>query len=373
MNDQLGVMIDLEQALYLFTKNDLYSAGIAFFSALGYPIVPLETAINESVFRFVYVLSKNRCTFGSDETDIMRSVASISWLFTLSNDIPALYHIQNSIIGNVKISSINYFCVELDCTLHDRSIQAFNLTKIIGKVVNTPVVVLFRHLNSLALSSVFMVNTENTENSKTYLSDWYPFYPIQEDLLMILSNWHYGNYCDDNFHTIFMDLVHFTARPYFLYSESHESLKYGRNSIVVLDRPIYDEIVVLDGVSYILPAELTEQIVELNPRDFYEYDYVNNEESFEIITDDPEWILEELFNIDDIIQIMDDVDFDEDEEEYGHEDDFDNCNPNNEGDFPLSDQKSIKPDINIDNIDDVIFKNPIKMLEYLESLDQKGK
>lgn len=361
MDGQLGVMLDVEEALCKFTENNLHSASLAFFSALGYPVDPLEIAINENMLRFVYVINENRCIFSSDETNTMQSVANISWLFTLSNNVPTLSHIKNARINNIKISSINYFCVELDCKLKDRSIQAFNLTKIIGKVVNSPVVVLFKHAKQLLLSSLFMINGENANISKTYLSDWYPFDPIHDDVLMTLSNWNFGNYCNDNFNTLFVDLVHLTARSYLLNNESFELIKFGRNSIVVRDHPSFDETIVINGINIVCPAEISEQIVELDPRQVYGYDYVNDEESIEILTDDPEWMLEELFDIDDIVSMIDEANL-----SYDDKDEFE---LSAEESFSPSDGKISRHLIDGGNVDDAVFEDPIKLLEYLEALD----
>jgi hypothetical protein len=367
MDGQLGVMIDLEEALYMLKKNDMYSAGIAFFSALGYPVEPLDIAINESMSRFVYVVIKNRCIFSSDETNAMQSVASISWLFTLSNDIPALLHIEKNRIGNMQISSMNCFCVELDCALHSRSIQAFILTKIISKVFNTPVIVLFKHANKLLLAAVFVVSKEAIDISKTFLSDWYLYDPVQEDVLMTLSNWNFGYYCDDNFYTFFMDLVHSMARSYFIYYENSYFLKYGCNNIFLNNPSVCGEIIRLDGISYICAAELTDQFIEINPRKLYGYDYMNDDESIEIIIDDGEWMLEELFNMDETVRMLGEADLSDEEEELDFELDEDE-----ESDFELEDEEMHPPLIDIDNIDDDVFKDPIKMLEYLELLEQRG-
>lgn len=370
MEGQLGVMIDVEEALYKLEEKNLYSAGLTFFSALGYPVEPLEIAINESMSRFVYAISKNHCIFSSDETHAMQSVASISWLFTLSNDIKVLRHVREARIDDIQISSINYFCVELDCNLYDRSMQAFVLTKVISKVVNTPVVVLFKHANHLLLSSIFMVHSENTYASKTYLSDWYLFDPVQDDVLMTLSNWHFGNYCDDNFYIFFMDWVHSMARPYFHNSESYEYVKFGRTSIVVRDHPRYDEMIIVDGVRYVCPDELAGKFVEQDPREFYGYDYVNDEETIEILIDDPEWILEELIDLDEFERMIGEADL-SDDDEVGSDDDEDEVDPNNERPFLPSHCDINGTLIDISSIDDVVFEDPIKMLEYLESLDRR--
>jgi hypothetical protein len=71
---QLGVLTDLEKALGMFSEPDKYSAGLAFFRALGYPMKFERTAVNESMFQFAYLTAKNHCVFSSDEMDAMRDV-----------------------------------------------------------------------------------------------------------------------------------------------------------------------------------------------------------------------------------------------------------------------------------------------------------
>lgn len=358
MEGRLGVMIDMEEALFKLEGKNLYSAGLAFFSALGYPVQPLEIAINESMSRFVYIISNNRCIFSREETDVIKNVSSISWLFTLS-------HIQETRNDDIQISPINYFCAELDCTLHDRSIQAFILTRVINKVVNTPVVVLLKHVNHLLLSSIFMLNGDNNSVSKIYLSDWHLFKPIQEDVLMILSNWYLGNYCNDNIYIFFMDWVHSMARHYFLNFECYEYVKYECTALFSQPNP---EEIKIDGICYPCPIELEEYIIKQEPRDYYGYDYVNNEESIEILIDDNDWIMDELYYLEEMERMIGEAALsDDDEDDYSDDD----------GEFDseihiASYQKDISGlSIDINCIDVVIFKDPIKMLEYLESLDRK--
>lgn len=365
MEGRLGVMVDVEEALYKLKQKNLYFAGLAFFSALGYPVEPLEIAINESMYRFVYVISQNHCIFSSDEIYAMQSVTNISWLFTLSNDIKALRHVREAWIGDIQISSINYFCVELDCSLYDRSIQAFVLTKVISKVVNTPVVVLFKHANHLLLSSVLIVHGECANTFKTYLSDWYLFDPVQEDVLMTLSNWYFGNYCDDNFYTFFMDWVYSMVRPYFLNSECYEYVKFERNSFSLHNQPYFEEIIV-DRVRYFC---LVERVVEQEPRELYGYDYVIDEENIEIFIDDNNWILEELFYLDEMESMIGDAVLSNDGEEESDEDEEDEFDPESHIVPYQGDMKELSIDINC--IDDDVFRNPIKLLEYLESFEHR--
>ena len=94
MDARLALMVDLEKALNMFEQANLYAAGLAFFSALGYHVKPLKTAINESMFRFVYIISKNRCVFRREETHAMESVTNISWLFSLDHHDESLWKKQ---------------------------------------------------------------------------------------------------------------------------------------------------------------------------------------------------------------------------------------------------------------------------------------
>lgn len=112
----LAVMMDLEKAFNKFEGTDLYSAGLAFFSALGYPVKPVKTAINENMFRFVYIISKNRCVFNRDETYAMESVANISWLFFLKHDANLWKKQGVARGGTTPVLPINFFCVEMLCS-----------------------------------------------------------------------------------------------------------------------------------------------------------------------------------------------------------------------------------------------------------------
>ncbi len=138
----------------MFSEPDKYSAGLAFFRALGYPMKFERTAVNESMFQFAYLTAKNHCVFSSDEMDAMRDVANISWLFTLDTGSEEFCNLRGIRIDGVQMRSVNYFCVELNCALKDRSLCASVLTKVISKIVNTPVIVLFCHRNEILLSSL---------------------------------------------------------------------------------------------------------------------------------------------------------------------------------------------------------------------------
>lgn len=357
MDAQVGVMFDVEKALDMFIEKNLHSAGLAFFSALGYPVEPLEIAINETMSRFVNYISKNHCIFGSDETKIMHSVVSISWLFTLSKNIKELSHVQNVIIENKLISSINFLCVELDCALNDRSILAANLTKIICKVVDSPVVVLFKHANQILLSSLFMINGVDANDIKTFLSDWYLFYPVHEDVLMTLESWTFSNYCDANFYMLYMDLVYTIARPY-LFKEDYGFLNFNPNSSAVSTYFENDEVIVINGIHYFCPVIIYEKNYELDPREFYGTDYVNDKETIEVLTDDPEWMFDDLFDLEEI-----EPDFMDDE------DDLDNDGERFENNGELSINEGFSQEvIDYSSLDNEILNDPIKMLEYINGL-----
>ncbi|KJR47499.1 hypothetical protein UF75_2077 [Desulfosporosinus sp. I2] len=357
MDALVGVMIDVEKALNMCMEKDLYSAGLDFFSALGYPVEPLEIAINESMSRFVYYISKNHCIFGSDETKIMHSVASISWLFTLSNNVKELSHVQNVIIENKLISSISCLCVELDCALNDRSILASNLTKIICKVLDSPVVVLFKHADQVLMASMFMINGVEAKDLKTFLSDWYPFNPVQEDALMTLASWTFDNYCDANFYMLYMDLAYTIARPY-LFNEDYGFLNFNPNSSAVSTYFENDEVIVINGIRYFCPVIIYEKIYEIDPREFYGSDYVNDKETIEVLTDDPEWMFDDLF---------DQEEFEPDS--MNGEDDLDNDGGRfeNNGELLINEGFSQEA-IDYSSLDDEILNDPIKMLEYINGL-----
>ncbi len=349
MKGQFGVMVDLEEALWKLEESDLYSAGLSFFSALGYPVEPLTSIMNESMLRFVYVIDKSNCTFSSDEINAMRNVISISWLFTLNRA-------RGVWVEDIYVSCINYFCVELDCTLHDRSILAFILTNVTSKVVRTPVVVLFKHANYMVLSSVFMVHGELTSAVRTYMSDWHPINPVEEHVLITLSNWNSGYYCDDDLYMFYMDFVHSMSRSYLLDSQSYSYYRPNKNflwnSIALKGKSYYEEVVLnLNGVRYSFSARPTEIDVERDPREIYGYDYVHAED-IEIFADDSNWVLEELLDLD---ETMDSTINDEFDDEAELDDEID----------------MVSYQFDIDSIDEAVFQNPIKMLEYIVSLEHR--
>lgn len=318
MDDRLAVMMELEKALNKFEGANLYSAGLAFFSALGYPVEPLKTAINESMFRFVYIISQNRCVLSREESYAMESVANISWLFALHHDANLWKGIQVAPVDDTPILCINYFCVEMVCSWRERSMMAVTLTKIISKVVNTSVVVLFKHANQLLLSSAHMTIGKNQSSLRTYLSDWYVIDPIQEKVLKALSEWYCVYFSNDSLDDFFVDGIALTARPYFL--------------------------------NRVRDNYAGQNLKKADPRYSYGYDYISVEECFEVVDNNDDWVIKDMINLLEESAVASDV-----QERFKP---------------PASDQiEHSGPDIK--GIDEDIFSDPIKLLNYLESQEEK--
>jgi hypothetical protein len=340
MDARLALMVDLEKALNMFEQANLYAAGLAFFSALGYHVKPLKTAINESMFRFVYIISKNRCVFRREETHAMESVTNISWLFSLDHHDESLWKKQRVVrFSDTPILSINYFCVEMKCSWRDRSIMAAILTKIISKVVNNSVVVLFKHANHLLLACGRMIISKNQSSLRVYLSDWYVIDPIQEEVLYRLSDWDWGNFSNNSLDDFILDWIYLMARPYFRNIQEYEC-KYKKYKY-----DIYNSCGKWDWSYY-----ESDRLLESDYRYQYGYDYVSLEECYEVLEDYNNWV------ITDMIKMM--------EESAVTADDKDRFKQ------PTPSQiKHSGPDIN--GIDEDILSDPVKLLSYLESLDKR--
>lgn len=365
---QLGVLTDLEKALGMFSEPDKYSAGLAFFRALGYPMKFERTAVNESMFQFAYLTAKNHCVFSSDEMDAMRDVANISWLFTLDTGSEEFCNLRGIRIDGVQMRSVNYFCVELNCALKDRSLCASVLTKVISKIVNTPVIVLFCHRNEILLSSLLTMISSSVDDSRTYLSDWYLSYPIQDHVLLTLSSWYLGNYSDDDIYVFFMDWVHSMARSYLLYPENYEYIRFNRSSVassVLLND--FDNSLKIGSDRYFLKIGSSEPHATREPREMYGYDYVSDDENVDILMDDDDWILDELSYVEELEGVSVDSDTVQDDVE-GFFSDLEDSNVSNKK--PLG--KLWSSSVGINGIDKSVFRDPVRMLEYLELLERKS-
>lgn len=351
MDGRLAVMMELEKALNKFEGANLYSAGLAFFSALGYPVKPLKIAINESMFRFVYIICKNRCVLSREESHAMESAANISWLFALHHDSNLWKGIRVAPVDDKPILSINYFCVEMVCSWRERSMMAVTLTKIISKVVNTSVVVLFKHANQLLLSSAHMTIGNDQSSLRTYLSDWYVIDPIQEEVLKALSEWYCGNFSNDSLDDFLIDSIYLTARPYFRNSQGYIYAGHHLNSQSLFSwrqggKDFSD--------NRIIDRCFSESdrliLIRLDPRDFYGYDYVSMEECLEVLEDQDDWVITEMESL-----------LDETAATPDDQDRFKQLAPN----------QTEHSGLDIDGIDEDIFSDPIKLLSYLETLEEK--
>ena len=155
------------------------------------------------------------------------------------------------------------------------------------------------------------------------------------------------------------------ARPYFLFPEDLDNSKYRYNSMIKFDQFLYEEKIKVDGVYYTFADEMTERVVEISQREYYGYDYVIEKEAIEILIDDTEWVTEELFDLEEMTRMIDELEL-EDEDLDGELEEDEDYPFNYSDDIP-----GFPDDIDIRRIDESLFLDPIKLLKYLDSIDKR--
>ena len=345
MNRQVGVIYELEIALQNFDKSDLYSAGLCFFRSLDFPVTPSLEVVNvKSMKYYAFILAENKCYFTSDEISSFQFVINVSKLFSINKE----YLSADEGTHDLSTYIIDFFALEIVCDKSDRSKLAFNLTKIMAKINSNPVIILFKHDNTILLSSALNPNLSNSNNDKVYLSDWFSLDNKPEEELFRLVSICFENHCDKDLTTLFFDIVHSFARPYYLRKESREYLFFELNSCFWGYEVIkVEQNNVLVGV---YKCELN--LKEYEPHRIYGNDYIIEDDGFSIMDDNMEWYVEHQDlveqNLDEILLDMeDDFDTNEDDNFDIEEDDFDI------------------------ELEDEIFDDAIKMLRFLDSLEEK--
>lgn len=230
--------------------------------------------------------------------------------------------------------------------------MAVTLTKIISKVVNTSVVVLFKHANQLLLPSTHMTISKNHCGLRTYLSDWYVIDPIQEEVLDVLSGWYFGNFSNESLDDFLFDWICVMARPYFLSSKEYK-YEYKHSNSNSYGKSLYGwhkgNDVIGDQRNDRCFNE-RDSFIESDAHYLYGYDYVSVEECFEVLEDSDDWAKMDM-------------------EIILEETEFVSSDKNG---FRQLTSRQIKPDRNdINSINEDVFSDAIKLLDYIETIEKK--
>jgi len=349
MDINYGKVVDVESALSAFSYQELYSASINLFRAMNYPVEESDVAVNVAVNNFIYNCVEKKQYYSSGELDSLKNVDRISYLFKISQDSAGLDTVNPIIIDNQEINSIIFLAVELKGTSTLRSYNANDLTQVLSRCYSSPVILLFRHEREIMLAGQACF-IETKKQSKVFLSDWYSSQESNIAVLYRLSGLCLENCSNKNFHEMFLDMLWSVARIYYTYPEKSEKLTNGMFSYdYVYSRYSLDD---EDQIG----NQLARQIQDLEEGQFYYNkiygdDYVDDEMILESIKEE-EWLYDEG-------DILFDPDIFDESGILNHEA-LDETN---------DEQDDVVSADETEEIDDELFDDPIKLLEYIENKD----
>lgn len=309
---------------YGFSQNTFCEFAMQFFRQAGHTYRSEAFAPNNRIKSFIYSIYKPKQIVKPSDWTNLNEIDTISWLFSNGEYF----------FGNYKFdSSIDYFAIDLNVSIAERSQAVHDVHKILARLTFTPLsVVIFQCSGNCILSWAYRAN----ETVSVVLSDWYTF----EDMMSneVLEQIYAAHLSSNSSVEFFLDFIYGFAREYYIYPESHE---YG------LFRSEYEQF-----DTAILPHSIIKQVAEeyyMSPKDKYQLDYVDSEHQDE----EEEW-----FSTDDIDMDMVLLELDIDMKDFSDPDteDIDDLD---------EDEYLYEPADDYSEIDIDVFNDPIKMLKWL--------
>ncbi|WP_176528281.1 DUF4391 domain-containing protein [Priestia megaterium] len=341
MNMTLSMIHDVEASLSNFQNKNLYKSGLKLFQALNYPVIPLDIAINQN-FNEYYLNFDKKILFNPIEYNFMKGISSVSLLFSINKEFFSSTQIQ---FKDDFFSQILFLAIELNSSKRDRSFDAHTITKILNKMYKHPIFILFFHDDHILFSAFVKETTDEEQGGEVFLSNWYSCTEIDNESISNLCNLSFANQTQHSLKELYYDIIYSMSRHYYIYPDSHEYITYG-NLTSELRTSIIEETII----------EPLKTIIELSTENskyyhnLYNDDYVDNNEDIKLlVTED-----DDLFLID-----LDVEDFSDVELEVGKIDEV--FEENSEG----NEQSSLS------DLDDAVFDDPLKMLEWLDSEDNE--
>lgn len=219
-------IFDLHDALLNFVDSDLFTASIRLFEVMGYPVTACGGKANEDAQTFIYLYTENRVLLSSDEAGVLTSVQGISHLFTINDHSEGAGDIKPFVHEQVRVYSIVFLAVDLSGSMEERSQGACHITKILSKCYSCPILVIFRHCDSILFAGRLEPELGG-ESSDTYLSRWNSVFEPDVHIMNKLSELFFDNHSGIDFLEIYYDILHALAREYHIYTESIELLANG--------------------------------------------------------------------------------------------------------------------------------------------------
>lgn len=224
MNYILSEIHDIETALLKIQKRDLYNSGLRLFKSLNFPINPLTTLINQNINSFIYLSLNKKILFSIKEHDFLKKITSISVLFSIKSEM--LFSTQTNTKRHF-FNEILFVAIDLDSSMRDRSFDAYTITKIINKIYEHPVFLLFFYGDNIMFSGLVYENTDREQSGEVFLSEWFCYSEINYEAILSICCLSFGNHCQNNIRDFYYDLIFSISREYYIYPESYEFLIYG--------------------------------------------------------------------------------------------------------------------------------------------------
>lgn len=286
MNSLLSELYDLEISLSEFNKVDLYTSGIKLFQAFDFPINPIDYAKNEEIKSFLYLHIDKSILFGIEEQSFLSKINSISLLFSINQSIfsPNVPPFKEDDF----YEQILFIAIDIYSSNNDRSLDAHTITKIINKLYNHPIFILFYHNDHILFSSLVYGCKEDEYSGEVYLSDWYSCSNIDDNSILKLIGLSYGNHVQKNVKDFFYDITYSISRFYYIYPLSSEFVTYGCLCSEYMNRIIEDDLI------FGTHKGIKELANENNNyyKNYYGEDYVDNTEFIELLSSgEVDWLL----------------------------------------------------------------------------------
>lgn len=316
---------ELDEALRSFMNIELRSACSALLQALGYTYSNNQDFDDDSVDKFVYSSAPKRIYFSSQERVLLSQVSILNYIGEATQ--------HDLLDAGHAIKKIIFLSVELNCSKSSRSESAYHITQILNKLFDDYIVVVYKHEARITFCTC-------DKFGSVCISEWFSSRnPTLAELLFIVQLSPCYILGVKNIDEFYKELSFVLSREYLKHPESYEYMVYECfPTIADSDFKLSKEIV----------NEFSIQSINYYPS-LYGDDYIFAEDTIiELEDNDEDWT---LFELDDFIppEAQDELD-----SEYR--------------DDETTDQNSEPFDYSA--ISDEILSDPVKLLEYLESLEK---
>lgn len=325
---ELFEVINLEEALCSFKNSNLRSACSTFLQALGYTYTRDCDFDDRSVEKFIYFSAPKRVYFSNQERLYLSQISELHYIGETT---------QKDLLGTgYSHRKLVLISADMTCGESSRSETSYCITKILRKLFDEYILVIFRHQYKVEFCTC-------SDKGFVYMSEWFnAMEPKLSELFTILQLAPSCVLGTKNMEEYYEEISFALSREYIKRPESYEYVVYERCPKII------------DDISETSLSKSTINELATESRNYYPElygnDYVFMDETIvEIDDNDENWTLFELQNF---------------------------ISPNDEDKLynEYFDDELIDDKINLIDcleISEKILSDPVELLKYLESLDKK--